>query len=264
MQFVPGISSAQTMPAAPAPSAAGRKPSLWILDSWRDLALYVCTPLLLVPMFIAAQGVWATYDSTMTAVRPRSCRASASLMSYSGASPRPARSSRSRSGRRPGCRRSAPVSGTARPAAGPARSCRRREAPHPAERDTADQVLDVDTAIAQGRALLVGLGDLRLERDHALEAVMDLNHVDSHVVANGRLVGPRLAPLWTSARPAIRGRGARRTRCRRRPGRTRCGRACRPGLPCQNSMRCGRTRYPPQCDGRGMARCRRSGRTAVA
>ena len=59
MQFVPGISSAQTMPAAPAPAAAGRKPSLWILDSWRDLVLYVCTPLLLVPMFIAAQGFWS-------------------------------------------------------------------------------------------------------------------------------------------------------------------------------------------------------------
>jgi tetratricopeptide (TPR) repeat protein len=62
MQFVPGISSAQTMPAASAPTAAVRKPSLWILDTWRDLVLYVCTPLLLVPMFIAAQGVWAAED----------------------------------------------------------------------------------------------------------------------------------------------------------------------------------------------------------
>src|SRR4026208_1679048 len=62
MQFVPGISSAQTMPAASTPTAAGRKSSLWILDSWRDLVLYVCTPLLLVPMFIAAQGVWAAED----------------------------------------------------------------------------------------------------------------------------------------------------------------------------------------------------------
>src|SRR5204863_417130 len=62
MQFVPGISSAQTMPAAPAPTAAGGRPSLWILDSWRDLVLYVCTPLLLVPMFVAAQGVWAAED----------------------------------------------------------------------------------------------------------------------------------------------------------------------------------------------------------
>jgi tetratricopeptide (TPR) repeat protein len=62
MQFVPGISSAQTMPAAPAPTAAGRKPNLWILDSWRDLVLYVCTPLLLVPVFIGAQGLWSAED----------------------------------------------------------------------------------------------------------------------------------------------------------------------------------------------------------
>src|SRR5213078_4703208 len=62
MQFVPGISSAQTVPAAPAPTAAGRKANLWILDSWRDLVLYVCTPLLLVPIFIGAQGVWGAED----------------------------------------------------------------------------------------------------------------------------------------------------------------------------------------------------------
>ena len=62
MQFVPGISSAQTMPAAPASTTAGRKPNLWILDSWRDLVLYVCTPLLLVPIFIGAQGFWSAED----------------------------------------------------------------------------------------------------------------------------------------------------------------------------------------------------------
>src|SRR5207245_141213 len=62
MQFVPGISAVQTMPAAPTPAGAGRKPGLWILDSWRDLVLYVCTPLLLVPIFVAAQGLWAAED----------------------------------------------------------------------------------------------------------------------------------------------------------------------------------------------------------
>ena len=62
MQFVPGISSAQTVPAATTPAAAARKPSLWILDSWRDLILYVCTPLLLVPIFVAAQGFWSAED----------------------------------------------------------------------------------------------------------------------------------------------------------------------------------------------------------
>jgi tetratricopeptide (TPR) repeat protein len=62
MQLVPGISSAQTMPAASAPTTAGRKASFWILDSWRDLILYVCTPLLLVPIFVAAQGFWSAED----------------------------------------------------------------------------------------------------------------------------------------------------------------------------------------------------------
>src|SRR6266436_6224134 len=62
MQFVPGLSSAETVPAAPGSAAAGQKPNLWILDSWRDLILYVCTPLLLVPIFIGAQGLWAAED----------------------------------------------------------------------------------------------------------------------------------------------------------------------------------------------------------
>ncbi|HEU0208845.1 MAG TPA: tetratricopeptide repeat protein [Candidatus Udaeobacter sp.] len=62
MQFVPGISSAQTLPTAPAATTAARKANLWILDSWRDLILYVCTPLLLVPIFVAAQGLWSAED----------------------------------------------------------------------------------------------------------------------------------------------------------------------------------------------------------
>jgi Tfp pilus assembly protein PilF len=62
MQFVPGFSSAQTVPVASAPAPGNRKPNLWILDSWRDLVLYVCTPLLLVPIFIGAQGLWSAED----------------------------------------------------------------------------------------------------------------------------------------------------------------------------------------------------------
>jgi tetratricopeptide (TPR) repeat protein len=62
MQHVSAFSRPQTVPAAPAPAAAGRKPNLWILDSWRDLILYVCTPLFLVPIFIGAQGLWAAED----------------------------------------------------------------------------------------------------------------------------------------------------------------------------------------------------------
>ena len=44
------------------------------------------------------------------------------------------------------------------------------QAPHLLERHVADEVLDVDPAVAQRAALPVGLGDLRRERDHALEA----------------------------------------------------------------------------------------------
>src|SRR5438128_2534915 len=62
MQHVSAFSSPQTVPAVPGPAAAGRKPNLCILDGWRDLILYVCTPLLLVPIFIGAQGLWAAED----------------------------------------------------------------------------------------------------------------------------------------------------------------------------------------------------------
>jgi hypothetical protein len=59
MQHVTAFSSPQTVPAAP---SAARKPSLWILDSWRDLVLYVCTPLLIVPIFLLAQARWSAQD----------------------------------------------------------------------------------------------------------------------------------------------------------------------------------------------------------
>src|SRR5256884_7908874 len=59
MQHVTAFSSPQTVPAAP---AAAREPSLWILDSWRDLVLYVCTPLLIVPIFLVAQARWSAQD----------------------------------------------------------------------------------------------------------------------------------------------------------------------------------------------------------
>ena len=59
MQHVTAFSRPQTVPAAP---AVARKPNLWILDSWRDLVLYVCTPLLIVPIFIVAQARWSAED----------------------------------------------------------------------------------------------------------------------------------------------------------------------------------------------------------
>src|SRR5216117_3981181 len=56
MQHVTAFSSPETVPATP---GVARKPNLWILDSWRDLILYVCTPLLIVPIFVLAQTCWS-------------------------------------------------------------------------------------------------------------------------------------------------------------------------------------------------------------
>ena len=56
---VPAFSRLQTVPSAPATPA---RPRLWILDSWRDLILYVGTPLLLVPAFALAQSRWSPED----------------------------------------------------------------------------------------------------------------------------------------------------------------------------------------------------------
>ena len=59
MQHVTAFSRPQTVPAVP---ATVPKPNLWILSSWRDLLLYVCTPLFLVPMFVLAQARWTAQD----------------------------------------------------------------------------------------------------------------------------------------------------------------------------------------------------------
>ena len=59
MQLLSAFSRPQTVPAAP---ASASKPRLWILDSWRDLILYVGTPLLLVPVFALAQSRWSPQD----------------------------------------------------------------------------------------------------------------------------------------------------------------------------------------------------------
>ncbi len=41
---------------------AAAKPSPWILDRWRDLLLFVGTPILLIPIFTAAQARWSAQD----------------------------------------------------------------------------------------------------------------------------------------------------------------------------------------------------------
>src|SRR5204862_3064692 len=53
------FSPPQTVPAAP---AVARKPNLWILDGWRDLILYVCSPLVILPIFVLAQTRWSAED----------------------------------------------------------------------------------------------------------------------------------------------------------------------------------------------------------
>jgi len=42
--------------------AAAAKTSPWILDRWRDLVLFVGTPVLLIPIFTAAQARWSAQD----------------------------------------------------------------------------------------------------------------------------------------------------------------------------------------------------------
>ncbi len=59
MQQGPAFSRLQTVPGAPVSAA---RPKLWILDSWRDLVLYVGTPLLLLPAFALAQARWSPQD----------------------------------------------------------------------------------------------------------------------------------------------------------------------------------------------------------
>ncbi|HAF03360.1 MAG TPA: hypothetical protein DCG89_06145, partial [Spartobacteria bacterium] len=59
MQHVTAFSRPQTVPAVPA--AAPRR-NFWILNSWRDLILYVGTPLLLVPLFALAQARFSAQD----------------------------------------------------------------------------------------------------------------------------------------------------------------------------------------------------------
>ncbi len=59
MQHVSAFLRPQTVPAVP---SSVPKRNLWILDSWRDLILYIGTPLLLVPMFAVAQARWSAED----------------------------------------------------------------------------------------------------------------------------------------------------------------------------------------------------------
>src|SRR5438876_5508416 len=59
MQHVTAFSPPEPVPAA---LAVARKPNLWILDGWRDLSLYVCTPRVILPIFVLAQTRWSAED----------------------------------------------------------------------------------------------------------------------------------------------------------------------------------------------------------
>src|SRR4029079_6261001 len=59
MQLLSALSRPQTVPDT---AATAPKQGLWILDSWRDLVLYVCTPLLIIPVFLVAQARWSAQD----------------------------------------------------------------------------------------------------------------------------------------------------------------------------------------------------------
>ena len=59
MQLLSAFSRPQAVPAVP---VTAPKKTLWILNSWRDLILYVGTPLFLVPMFLLAQARWSAQD----------------------------------------------------------------------------------------------------------------------------------------------------------------------------------------------------------
>lgn len=52
----------ETPPRSPSSAAAPGKSSPWILDRWRDLVLFVGTPVLLIPLFTAAQARWSAQD----------------------------------------------------------------------------------------------------------------------------------------------------------------------------------------------------------
>ena len=97
------------------------------------------------------------------------------------------------------------------------------QAPHVAERDLADEVLDVDAAVAQRATFLVRLGDLGLEGDDALEAGLEVG------VAGARhgIGAPRCAAQVSAGRLSV----SSRARWRRRRTRSKHPRHSDPRTP---------------------------------
>ena len=86
-----------------------------------------------------------------------------------------------------------------------------QQAPDVLERHPADDLLDVDAAVAQRRALLVGLGDLGLEGDDALEPVV----TSSSPVMSSSVVRASVAPQTPRHHAPL---VTRRVTCVRREG----------------------------------------------
>jgi Flp pilus assembly protein TadD len=59
LEKMPRSGGGETKPASPSPAP---KASPWILDRWRDLLLFVGTPVVLIPIFTAAQARWSAQD----------------------------------------------------------------------------------------------------------------------------------------------------------------------------------------------------------
>jgi len=59
MQHVTAFSRPETVPPV---ATVIPKRNVWILSSWRDLILYVGTPALLIPLFMAAQARWSAQE----------------------------------------------------------------------------------------------------------------------------------------------------------------------------------------------------------
>ena len=122
----------------------------------------------------------ATNDSAMTEARARSSRACSSVMSMSCPKPHSGASIASADWT---STRGSPERTRERMRLG-GRQARARSVPSTSRPQTcsngtcADEVLDVDAAVAQRAALLVGLGDLGGEGDDAFEAGLDAARVD--------------------------------------------------------------------------------------
>ena len=89
------------------------------------------------------------------------------------------------------------------------------QTPHVLVRVVADEVLDVDAAIAQDAALAIGLGDLRLDRDDALEAGLELCGLahprETLPDRDSRMVQLRSPRRWPTASPSFPATGPGRS-----------------------------------------------------